>query len=729
MKKFYSYLTVLAALSFGVVACAEGPEEGLTETPNTPVNPAGYELTINANVDNGSRAAFGNDLKTLAWESGDALGLFIHDGETHVANNVKMSLVSESSFKGTISVNPDKINGEVEVFGYYPFNSMADDRNYYHETAWTINHPSRQIQVDANHTNYDNYAFFSGSDSWSNVKTNGLQLTDRMACLRFKIKAEDDETAALFGNENLEEVDIFVVNDNHGKSLKALSEADGVVPMSGHFKLVHNPNPENGEHSCGFIPVENETRNYVEVDFMGASTRVGEDPIEIKISTDNETYVWAVVPPFTLADNQTLVAIFNTASKKVVYTYKYKNKDNDAYEKFEFVANKIYNFKNVKAIADKKEEGSEEIKPGNICSNDPVVHTNDYLLGQRDVNAGKNYPSNARLTMEVDLPISGEVNYKKNMTYYIRYGYCDYCSSNTSNANHDGLDVPWTDALEKQITWAHEIEGMKDINQEEYYAATEAKENGNYRVKYIKIIGNTYNDVDHTALPEDEDILSAIFEDGREPVFQAYAVYTNPETQAKTTFYGHVVHMDLNPPVVDIENVGAEYANGIASPVIIKNDNAQIELNIPSHYVTHGSAPAPLYYVSTITTLRIYYCDITEQTNDDGSLKTATLEEAVEAMRTANTKNVIQLPTLQQLPNPYDGFYYDIWAPASGFIRYRNSKGQDTELATTTTYDTNSAFRFVMQAYDKETWATVWIRSEWFRFKEAKEANKQQAAQ
>jgi hypothetical protein len=132
----------------------------------------------------------------------------------------------------------------------------------------------------------------------------------------------------------------------------------------------------------------------------------------------------------------------------------------------------------------------------------------------------------------------------------------------------------------------------------------------------------------------------------------------------------------------------------------------------------NGTAPAPYYWVNTIASLRVYRCDISASVNGDGSLKTATLEEAVALNATTTT----QLPRLQTInaQGGYTGFYTDINTNGNGFIRYRENGGDRYDLATTAYDDYNGAYCYVMQAYDKQTMELVWIRSEYFRLSDVK---------
>ena len=706
MNKFYLYLTVFASLTMGLASCSETPngaeneqEPPTTDTPSGSVAATGYQVELRAEIkdDNGARASFDEtDLKTLSWDSDDALGLFIHEEESeeHIATNVRMGFVGtpESSlFEGTIFSNPETRTADWNLFAYYPYNRSAVDSNVYHENSWLVKHASRQTQIDANHTNYDKYAFFSSSNNvWAvGEECPTVNLVDRTTALRFLIKADESAPANL-GVENLEEVDIFVTKKStfEEKGIKVISASDGVRALSGHFLFNH----ETGAYTA----IEGETRNYVEVDFFGASTRA--ESFELKITADNDTYVWAVVPPFTLADDELLVAEFNTASYKVVYAY---DRDGD----FAFAPNTLYNFKNVKAIGGLGEDC-------NIVSNDPVIHTNDYILGESaeatilgidNQQIKYRYPLNATLTMTIDLPVDPAYIEEGAMKYYIRYGYCDYCGAD-GGANHNGLDVPYSEVVEGQVSWAHEIDNAYDVSQ---YNATpvtddEGHEFGTYRLSYKCVV-------------DDAEFMKEAFNGKHDPVYQAYAVYKSG-TAEEQIFYGHVVHVDMDPFISDFGEYSYVQGSLGKTPIVLKG--TQFYLNIPDAYFFNGTAPAPYYWVNTIASLRVYRCDISASVNGDGSLKTATLEEAVALNATTTTL----LPRLQTInaQSGYTGFYTDINTNGNGFIRYRENGGDRYDLATTAYDDYNGAYCYVMQAYDKQTMELVWIRSEYFRLSDVK---------
>lgn len=710
MKKSYIFMSMIASLVLGLAACSDAPEgvddeqtPPATDTPSGETAAKGYLVELRARLNDGSRASFDEtDLKTLNWESDDALGMFIHeevvDGdEKHVANNVRMGFVGtpESAlFEGTIFSNPETRASDWDVFAYFPYNSSAVDRNVYHESSWLVKHASRQTQIDANHTNYDKYAFFSSNNNvWAvGEDCPTVTLVDRTSALRFLIKADASAPAGL-GAENLEEVDIFVTKKStfEEKGIKLISASDGVRPLSGHFSFNH----ETG----AYTPIEGEARNYIEVDFFGASTR-GEEPFEIKITADNDIYVWAVVPPFTLADDELLVAEFNTASYKVVYAY-------DRAGDFNFEANTLYNFKNVAAIGGLGEDC-------NIVSNDPVIHTNDYILGESaeatlvgidNQQIKYRYPLNMNLTMTIDLPIDPAYVEEGAMEYYIRYGYCDFCGAD-GGANHNGLDVPYSDVVEAQVTWVHETDPGYDVSNYVAVPVTddEGHEFGIYRLSYHNVV-------------DDVEFLKEAFNGMHDPIYQAYAVY-KAGTAEQQVFYGHVVHVDMDPFVSDFnEN---SYSSSFAeTPIILQG--TQFYLNVPDAYFFNGTAPAPYYWVNTISSLRVYRCDISASVNGDGSLKTATLEEAV----TLNSATTEMLPRLQTInaQGGYTGFYTDINTNGNGFIRYRENGGDRYDLATTDFDDYNGAYCYVMQAYDKKTMELVWIRSEYFRLCDVKAAS------
>ena len=713
MKKIYQYLSIFAALTLGLASCSEAPEGTVgeqtpdnTDNSNTPtesVSKKGYQVEVRATINDGSRASFDEtNLKSMGWESDDAIGVFIHEDngveEKHIATNVRMGFVGtpESSlFEGTIFSNPETRTSDWDVFAYFPYNSSAVDRNVYHENSWLIKHDSRQTQIDAHHSNYDKYAFFSSnSNTWAlGEDCPTISLVDRTVALRFLIKADANVPADL-ATENLEEVDVFVVKKStfEEKGIKLISATDGVQPLSGHFSFDHV--------SGAYTPITGEVRNYVEVDFLGTSTRADEEPFEIKISADNDTYVWAVVPPFTLADDELLVAEFNTASYKVVYAY-----DRDG--EFNFVPNTLYNFKNVVAIGGSGEDC-------NIVSNDPVVHTNDYILGE-SVEATMTgidnqvikyrYPLSATLTMETDLPIDPAYIEPGVMEYYVRYGYCNYCGAD-GGENHNGLDVPYSDVVEGQVTWAHELDGSYDMANYEAVPVTddEGHEFGTYRLSYYNVV-------------DDSDFLKEAFNGMHDPVYQAYAVY-KAGTAEQQVFYGHVVHVDMDPFVSDFDE--QSYSGSFAdTPITLKG--TQFYLNIPEAYIFNGTAPAPYYWVNTIASLRVYRCDISASVNGDGSLKTATLEEAV----ALNASTTTLLPTLQNVNTNYPrytGFYTDINTNGNGFIRFRENGGDRYDLATTSYDDYNGAYCYVMQAYDRATMELVWIRSAYFRLSDVKAA-------
>lgn len=687
MKKLYRY-TAAAMLALGMVACTEGIENTLDFGNGT--TKSGYKLTIATTVDSKSRAEFSqSDLKTLSWEAGDALGLFIHDEatEAHVATNVRMNFVENSQFSGTISANPDNRTSEWHMFAYFPYNSTAVDSESYHEGSWLVKHASRQTQIDAHHSNYDSYAFFSSSDNvmWRvGEAAPTVTLKDRTAALRFLIKAGEGVPTDL-AIENLEEVDIFVMksSDFETKGIRAVSESDGIVPLSGHLSFNH----VTGEYT----PITGESRNYIEVDFLGASTRVDAVPFDIKITEDNSTYVWAVVPSFTLGADEVLVAIFNTASYKVVYAYEKEGG-------FEFVSNKLYNFKNVVA------------ESSNIVSNDPIIHTNDYILGAsatatttgaNNSTITYNYPTSIILTMEADLPIHLDGFEKENMTYYIRYGYCDYCGADGA-VSHNGLDVPYSEAVEETVSWAHELNEIEGTSYSTNYGDLTEKEGGTYRLSFRQELS-------------DIDFLKDAFNGSHDPVYQAYAVYDNG-TDEPTTYYGHVVHIDMAPFISDIIYDDYDESDYSKTPFVLSN--GQFKLNVPSAYIFNGTAPAPYYWVNTTSSLRIYRCDVSSCVNSDGSLTTANLEEAV----AANAETVVSLPRLQNLPGGYEGFYHDINTNGDGYIRYRQAGGSELDLASNDYDDYNGAYRFVMQAYDASTMQLVWIRSEYFRLCDMKKA-------
>ncbi|MBP3425516.1 MAG: hypothetical protein J6K81_02190 [Rikenellaceae bacterium] len=712
MKRIYMFM--IAALAIGATSCADAPFEMGDDTQAPVVTPAeGYELTITAGVDAGSRATFdATDLKTMKWDSDDAIGLFIHDAELedehkHIANNAKMSFSEENSFTGTIPANPaDPNRNPWYLFAYYPYNTAAGERELYDAESWTINHASRQTQIDANHSNYDKYAFFTSTDfiEWTASEENHRDITlyDRTAALRFLIKTATEGENVItegqfpgFTEENLEEVDIFIVNNTllETKALKDLSESDGVVPLSGHFKFNHT------QEECGFTPVTGEVRNYVEVDFLGSSRT--ESPLEIKIDADNSTYVWAVVPPFTLGADQTLVAVFNTASYKVVYTYTKDGGHN-------FEANKLYNFKNVVATTD------------NVVSNVPVVHTQGYVLGESTsttvtTNNGAQttyrYPISVDLYMEVDLPIRNELAGHE-LKYYIRYGYCDYCGADGTE-NHNGLDVPYSDTVENTVSWTTELNEIKKTSYSIDYEATAVLDNnstnvnkGKYRVRYTKKLSDT-------------EFLKEAFNGTHDPVYQAYVVCQNAEH--KEIYYGHVVHVDMNPYISDFDESSFADNNNGKTPLTLSGN--QFYINVPDAYIFNGTAPAPYYWVNTISSLRVYRCDVSESVNQDGSLKTATLEDAV----AANSDKVEQLSSLQTINSiqGFTGFYIDINTNGNGYVRYRENGGDKYDLATNSFDDYNGAYRYVMQAYDKTTMELVWIRSEYFRLCDAKANNNQ----
>lgn len=718
MKKIYTYiLLVVATLAVGMVACTNNFDESLDGLFPATAN-GGYKFFFKANVESRARAVFANSTSTnLSWESGDALGVFIHSEEEgdarHVANNMKMSYVGESNqFEGTIFSNPAYRKSTWSIFAYYPYNGSATDRNVYHEERWLVKHASRQTQIDANHSNYDNYAFFSSCDE--NDKSNDIEwslgepqptvkLKDRTAALRFLIKADEKLPADIkadFEKEHLEEVDVFVTKKStleQNDIKKLIDESYGITPLSGHF----NFNNKTGEYA----PIVGETRNYVEVDFMGRASdeTKGEFNFFVHIDSDNETYAWAVVPPFTMQADEVLVAIFNTASHKIVCAYTV-NQGKNADGSFTFESNKLYNFKSVAS-------------KNNIVGNDPIVHTNNYILGESTTatTTGANnstityrYPQSATLTMTVDLPREDKYLAEGAMTYYIRYGFCDFCGANGS-VDHNGLDVPYSEDTEAKVSWAHEVEAFKgsynygNLSEptEVLPDATEVVHQGTYRLRFRKLL-------------DDTTFLKEAFNGAYDPVFQAYAVY-NDGTTTKT-FYGHVVHIDMNPFISDFHS--EDYASDVKTPFII--NNGQFYLNIPAKYFFNGTAPAPYYWVNTLSSFRLYRCDISSQVNSDGSLKTASLDEAV-ALCASTTE---QLPRLQSITSGYQGYYHDINTNGNGFIRYRKSTGSEISLADDSYDDYNGAYCYVIQAYEKETMALVWIRSEYFRLCEIKAASK-----
>ncbi len=702
MNKFRNLSVIFAVLAMGMVACTNTPDDNFGPSAE---NGRGYKFTLNASVD--TRALFDtNDLKTYSWEDGDALGIFIHCNEHedhHIANNVKMNLVEEPArFEGTIYTDPSSRTDSWNLFAYYPFNSTADDRDVFHDDLWLVKHASRQTQIDAHHSNYDAYAFFSSENvEWKVDKaTPTVTLKDRTAALRFLIKAGDNVPADL-AVENLEEVDIFVTKRStlEEQGLRGINESHGVVPLSGHFNFSHNTHDDEIEGS--YRPIEGESRNYIEVDFLGSSTRADSEPFDIKITPNNSTYVWAVVPPFVMDADEVLVAIFNTASYKVVYAYE---RDGS----FTFESNTLYNFKNVVAIGGTGEDS-------NIVSNDPVIHTNDYILGASTTGTttGLNgqqvtyrYPTEVTFTMEADLPIVDKSYSEEGaMQYYIRYGFCDYCGAD-GTASHNGLDVPYSDAVEATVSWAHE-KGY-DYNYGNLVEKTDNSGNvqqGVYRLSFKKVLNDT-------------EFLAEAFNGVHDPVYQAYAVYTD-KNGVSETFYGHVVHVDMDPFVSDF---GREDYTGttIKTPLILQN--GQFRLNIPSAYIFNGTAPAPYYWVNTTSSLRFYRCDISSEVNSDGSLKTETLEDAV-AIHAATTEQLSPLQTINGISG-FTGFYIDINTNGEGFIRYRQKGGHEISLSTDAYDDYNGAYCYVMQAYNKDTMELVWIRSEYFRLCEIKAASK-----
>lgn len=717
MKKFYTYILLVATLAAGLVACTNNFEESWEELFPATAN-GGFKFSFKASVESRARAVFAESTSTnLSWESGDALGVFIHsedeDEGHHVANNVKMSYVGDSNqFEGTIFSNPAYRKSLWRIFAYYPYSGSAYDRNVYHEERWLVKHASRQTQIDANHSNYDNYAFFSSCDEkdqqndidWPLGEPQPtVKLKDRTAALRFLIKADEnlpESIKADFAKEHLEEVDVFVTKKStleKDNIKKLIDESYGITPLSGHF----NFNNKTGE----YLPIEGETRNYVEVDFMGRASdeTKGEFNFFVHIDSDNETYAWAVVPPFTMQADEVLVAIFNTASYKIVCAYSV-NQGKNADGSFTFKSNKLYNFKSV---------ASES----SIVSNDPVVHTNNYILGESTTatTTGANgstisyrYPTNVTFTMTVDLPREEKYLAEGAMTYFIRYGFCDFCGADGS-VSHNGLNVPYSDEVEKTVSWAHEVEAFKgDYNYGNLSEPTEVTPDtleivhqGTYRLRYRKLMNDT-------------DFLKEAFNGMYDPVYQAYAVY-NDGTSTKT-FYGHVVHIDMDPFISDFHS--EDYASEVKTPMTL-NNRGVFYLNIPDKYIFNGNAPAPYYWVNTLSSFRLYRCDIASQVNSDGSLKTATLDEAV-ALCASTT---VQLPSLQTInKNSFTGYYHDINTNGDGYIRYRQTNKHEIDLGDEDYDDYNGAYCYVMQAYERETMALVWIRSEYFRLCEIKAA-------
>lgn len=702
MKKFYTYILLVATLAVGLVACTNNFDESLEGLFPATAN-GGYKFSFKAHAESRARATFSTtDLKTLSWESGDALGVFIHsedeEGEHHIANNAKMRFVGENNqFEGTIYSNPANRKSMWRIFAYYPYNGSADDRNVYHEEMWLVKHASRQTQIDAHHSNYDNYAFFSSCDEKTGRNDIEWQLgdpqpvvklKDRTAALRFRLRAAEGYTVPEnLQKEHIEEVDVFVTKQTtlQEKGIKSIDESHGVVPLSGHFTF----NNKTGE----YLPIEGETRNYVEVDFLGRATDTKVDfNFFIHVDHDNETYVWAVVPSFKMAADEVLVAVFNTASYKIVYTYA-------TGQEFKFDSNKLYNFNSVVA------------NENTVVSNDPIIHTQNYILGESTTatTTGANnstityrYPTEISFRMEADLPIHAEEFNKEHLSYYIRYGFCDYCGADGA-ASHNGLDVPYSEAVEATVSWAHEMGYTYNYGDvQEFTDGSGNVQQGSSRLTFRKVL-------------KDATFLKEAFNGKHDPIYQAYAIYDDGVNEPKT-YYGHVVHVDMDPFISDFGS--EDYASEVKTPMTL-NNRGVFYLNIPNKYIFNGNAPAPYYWVNTLSSFRLYRCDVSSVVNGDGSLQTATLDEAV-ALCAATTE---QLPSLQTInKNSYTGYYHDINTNGDGYIRYRQTNKHEIELGKEDYDDYNGAYCYVMQAYEKDTMELVWIRSEYFRLCDVKSA-------
>lgn len=508
MKRFYFLVLALAAMS--AVSCTEDRTE---ESPLQPEEPK-YELIVSAGM-NSSRATFETDeqgqaLESMVWEDSDKIGLaVILSAESWNSRpNVEMSRVAgEELFAGDVTpLDPANRTEDWALHAYYPY-VQNRDYNVWVETTWNCTLPTQQVQQDSHHSNYKNYTLMTtatkneGFVTWSKEDSErpALAFTDRMAALRFKVKP-DEELNSLVADrlaaERIEKLTLYVVTADESRQKSSFTAAaDAQTHLSGSYTY---------NCSTGAVTVsggwDNSTKK-IEVELA--------EGYDLYITPENEEYIWAVIPPFTLLDSQWLVVEIATASYRCIYTY-------DRSGDFSFTGNNFYNFNKVKI--------TEEGVVGPAL---PTVTTLGYELGAATLSqAGYYYPSTTELTMSVDFTSEGSLFAEDELKYYIRYGY-------GTDMEHSGLNLPYTPEVEEKVTWADEM-SIAGFDAEAAYAATKQ--------------GGTTTCPEFVLVADVAEALDMMFTSDHLAVYQAYAVHE----ATNTTLYGNVMHMKKGTyPTVD----------------------------------------------------------------------------------------------------------------------------------------------------------------------------------
>lgn len=682
MKRYFSTIATLV-LAASTLSCSQNFDE-INISNNVEES---FYFEVSGGVGDSTRAVFDTDsngapLKSMSWEADDKIGLSIYTSDqwgnkTVLDSNKPFALDSEGHFAGTISQDPASRTADWTMLAYYPYTET--NRDYYTwASTWSVTLPITQTQCDAHHSNYKNISLFVSeptvyaADDTSRAK---LTFVDQFATLRFLVSADeslDSEVKEYLAATPITQAKVYVAYNDSSKLPYQYSVEDAQTALSGEGTY-------NYVDKTFSIAQWGSVAKYVDV--------VIED-IEIKATADNKTYIWAVVAPFTLSDQQLLVAEFTAGEQTFTYTY-----DRDG--EFKFVGNKLYNFKNVKI-------GNNSIKPN------PAVTTEDSILGVTKVaTEGHNYPIKATLTMSASLPSGLNVS---DFDYYIRYGYC-------TEEEHSGTEVAHSAETEDEVVWADEVvSGWSESN----YTATSYNSEQTSELTTVLLKREV----------SDQTILSAGFAEGRVPAYQAYAV---SKTDGKV-YYGNIVHVDLNPNIYSFENdvqeVAAAYdENGNKS-------NSRFRFTLPEQYAVwmfNGQ-------VDTRTSMRMYRREISEDKRDEisalAAAGTLTSEDLYNATTDESGQEVWNFDDKGNPPYDFTGYLIDYWLAQSGYtenhstnlgyIRHYTNGSVDGYVAGRNAgnghpYDRDEwgVWSYVMQAYDKSSGELVWVQSSWFRLVDA----------
>ena len=681
MKRFFSTIATLV-LAASTLSCSQNFDE-INISNNVEES---FYFEVSGGVGDSTRAVFDTDsngapLKSMSWEADDKIGLSIYTSDqwgnkTVLDSNKPFALDSEGHFAGTISQDPASRTADWTMLAYYPYTETNRDYSAWAST-WSVTLPIKQTQCDAHHSNYKNISFFVSeptvyaADDTSRAK---LTFVDQFATLRFLVSADeslDSEVKEYLAATPITQAKVYVAYNDSSKLPYQYSVEDAQTALS-------------GEGTYNYV---NKTFSIAQWGSVAKYVDVVIEDIEIKATADNKTYIWAVVAPFTLSDQQLLVAEFTAGEQTFTYTY-----DRDG--EFKFVGNKLYNFKNVKI-------GNNSIKPN------PAVTTEDSILGVTKVaTEGHNYPIKATLTMSAALPSGLNVN---DFDYYIRYGYC-------TEEEHSGTEVAHSAETADEVVWADEVvSGWSESN----YTATSYNSEQTSELTTVLLKREV----------SDQTILSAGFAEGRVPAYQAYAV---SKTDGKV-YYGNIVHVDLNPNIYSFENDVQEVA---AYSEDGNETNSRFRFTLPEQYAVwmfNGQ-------VDTRTSMRMYRREISEDKRDEiselAAAGTLTSEDLYNATTAESGQEVWNIDDKGNPPYDFTGYVIDYWLTSGGYlenytmnfghIQHYTNGSVDGYVAGRNAGDDHpydrdewGVWSYVMQAYDKSSGELVWVQSSWFRLVDA----------